>query len=413
MKFSFVLFALIAAVFVENGKVEAQVTPNYTYMTSLPFGAAAWGRLQHGSGTLYGTRFDIPGSVFSIDKNSYAYGTMHSFVVSDGTRPFAGLAADHGSGASSPFYGTTTSGGLYGYGMVFNVVPSPNSYSDLHDFAGGTDGSQPMAVLARQSTTNYGTTYAGGTYGCGTFFSVDDVVSNPPTYHNLYAFGASGPNDGCGSTTQLQADTLNQIFYWIGATTGGGSHNKGTVFALQVSGTIWSDCVIYNFTGGTDGSSPVDLDVDADGNIYGVAQYDGVNNHGVVFELIPPNSSPCSNPWTYRLLNDFSLSNDGMQPNGIRYYRTTQKLYGTTWGGGANNLGTVFELTAPPGLGKGTETIYHSFSGGTTDGANPPSRPLLDEKCGIIYGTTINGGATSSGGVYRVTGLCLVQNCMC
>jgi len=411
MKFSFVLFALIAAVFVGNGKFEAQAQ-TYTALTPLPSGTAAWGRLQHGSGTLYGTSYgtsvDPPGRVFSIDLGTKAYGTVHSFgvVSGDGTKPFAGLAADH-SGASSPWYGTTTSGGLYGYGMVFKVVPS-TSYGHLHDFAGGTDGSQPKAVLARPNNMtygtaiSYGTTYAGGSSDCGTVFSVDDSGS---PYNNLYSFKGSASNDGCGSMTQLQGSSG----CLIGATIYGGSSNKGTIFALKkdpMTG-IWSEYVIYQFTGGTDGSSPIDLDVDVEGNIYGVAQSDGPSGNGVVFELTTTSSSPCSSTWTYNALYPFSASNDGVQPNGIRYFRTNKKLYGTTWQGGANNLGTVFELT-PPVVSGGTwtESFQHSFSGGMSDGANPPSRPLLDENSCLIYGTTISGGTNGNGIVYEVTGLC-------
>ncbi len=53
---------------------------------------------------------------------------------------------------------------------------------------------------------------------------------------------------------------------------------------------------------------------------------------------------------------------------------TSGNLYGTTYGGGANNGGTVFE---PPNAAKTTwtETVLYSFcaQAGCTDGAFPES----------------------------------------
>lgn len=63
-------------------------------------------------------------------------------------------------------------------------------------------------------------------------------------------------------------------------------------------------------------------------------------------------------------------------------------LYGTTAFGGAKNLGTVFSVTT-----SGTESVLHSFKGGTRDGSLP--RSLIDVN-GTLFGTTAAGGSSAS-----------------
>jgi len=67
-------------------------------------------------------------------------------------------------------------------------------------------------------------------------------------------------------------------------------------------------------------------------------------------------------------------------------------LYGTTWSGGAWNLGTVYKLEP-----SGKETVLHSFTGGA-DGGNPAAGVVLDS-AGNLYGTTVFGGAASQTGI--------------
>lgn len=71
-------------------------------------------------------------------------------------------------------------------------------------------------------------------------------------------------------------------------------------------------------------------------------------------------------------------------------------LYGTTSDGGASGYGVVFMLD----VAAGTETVLHSFTGGA-DGANPYAG-LIRDPAGNVYGTTVNGGASGKGVVFRV-----------
>jgi uncharacterized repeat protein (TIGR03803 family) len=74
-------------------------------------------------------------------------------------------------------------------------------------------------------------------------------------------------------------------------------------------------------------------------------------------------------------------------------------LYGTTWGGGAFGQGTVYKLI-PKVTGGWTENIVYSFTGGA-DGSAPIGGVVLDST-GRIYGTTFSGGSNGDGVVFEI-----------
>jgi uncharacterized repeat protein (TIGR03803 family) len=97
------------------------------------------------------------------------------------------------------------------------------------------------------------------------------------------------------------------------------------------------------------------------------------------------------------VLYSFAGSPDGANP----YYAGVVfdikgNLYGTTVSGGATGAGTVFKVTP-----SGKETVLYSFAGGT-DGSSPYPGVILDTK-GNVYGTTNAGGAFNAGTVFKVT----------
>ncbi len=90
--------------------------------------------------------------------------------------PFASLSMD----AAGNIYGTTDGDGAYGYGNVFKLTPMNGgwSYTDLHDFTGGSDGAYPLysGVALDASGNLYGTAAGGGstncTDGCGVVWEI-------------------------------------------------------------------------------------------------------------------------------------------------------------------------------------------------------------------------------------------------
>jgi len=164
------------------------------------------------------------------------------------------------------------------------------------------------------------------------------------------------------------------------------------VLAVSLAASAQTETVLYNFCNGvigctTDGLGPVgSLIIDPAGNFYGVTNWGGTYAHGTVFKLTPDG--------TESILYSFGApSSDGLVPDAGLLRDGLGNLYGTTAAGGTYSWGTVFKL-APDG----TETILHSFSRNGIDGASPES-PLLMDKSGNLYGTTIAGGPYNDSGI--------------
>jgi uncharacterized repeat protein (TIGR03803 family) len=98
----------------------------------------------------------------------------------------------------------------------------------------------------------------------------------------------------------------------------------------------------------------------------------------------------------FNVLHQF-LGADGSSPAGELVFDVDGNLYGTTLGGGASNQGVVFKLT--PGLKNWTETLLYSFAG--SDGTNPGGSLVFDG-ADNLYGTASAGGAHSAGVVFKV-----------
>jgi uncharacterized repeat protein (TIGR03803 family) len=235
--------------------------------------------------------------------------------------------------------------------------------------------------------------------GSGTLVSnVTDiaVACAKGTERILYSF-AGGTADGADPNGGLIIDGAGNLY---GTTGRGGADGLGTVFEVSATGT---ERVLHSFVGGpTDGSNPAaGLVVDGAGNLYGTTYGGGASGLGTVFEVSATGAE--------RILHSFAGgAADGANPSARLVIDSAGNLYGTTYGGGASGLGTVFEVSAT-----GAERILHSFAGGLTDGASPDAGLLLDGD--ILYGTTSsgsfltaqNGGAacTNNSGCGTVFGL--------
>jgi uncharacterized repeat protein (TIGR03803 family) len=306
------------------------------------------------------------------------YRVMHSFGGgTDGTEPLGGLVAD----AHSNLYGTTTNGGTYGCGTVFEVLATGQELV-LYSFTCGVDGSNPVAGLVRDPEGNlYGTTFPGGTFGSGTVFELDS------TSHEmvLYSFTGIG-GDGAEPQAGLILDTAGNLY---GTTYLGGANGDGTVFEVTAPN---QETVLYNFTGGSDGGLPVaGLVRDAQGYVFGTTIYYGNHGCGTLFEVTAPNQGMG--------LYNFYCGRDGSTPGGGLILDEEGNLYGVTSSGGSNNLGTVFKVT-PAGL----ETVLYNFTGAGSDGASPVGS-LVEDPQGNLYGTTASGGdlACDCGIVFKVS----------
>jgi uncharacterized repeat protein (TIGR03803 family) len=298
--------------------------------------------------------------------------------------------------AGGVLYGTTEGSGFCGgCGAVFALQPPAVGESLwaeklLHVFSGGKDGANPSSELIMGAGgVLYGTTEGGGNpaCSCGTVFALMPPAAGQTrwTHRVLYTF------DGAGGNTPQSALRMDGAGNLFGTTSGGGSHGGGTVFQLVRPGlgeTRWSHRLLHSFGKDHDGSGPLaGLIADTRGVLYGTTYLGGDSDLGTVFELSPPAAGEPQ--WTETVLHSFG--NRGNFPQAGLIIDTRGVLYGTTIGGGDSGAGTVFKLS-PPAAGETqwTETVLYSFRGGN-DGAGPTGDLIMDPN-GVLYGTTHGGG---------------------
>jgi len=212
-------------------------------------------------------------------------------------------------------------------------------------------------------------------------------------YKTLYKFNSE--SNGYAPTAGVIFDQAGNLY---GTTAVGGYLSSGAVFRLTPnSNGSWKKEVLHAF-GGHDGSRPMaGLIFDQTGNLYGTTQYGGANQSGVVFKLTPNQDGS----WTESVLYSFcALANcsDGAQPEAGLVFDGVGNLYGTTLQGGASSTckmgcGTVFELT-PKSDGTWVENVLYSFCSlrECSDGATPYLGSLIFDQAGNLYGTTGTGG---------------------
>jgi uncharacterized repeat protein (TIGR03803 family) len=154
--------------------------------------------------------------------------------------------------------------------------------------------------------------------------------------------------------------------------------------------------VLYSFSGGADGGNPVaKLIFDKGGNLYGTTSNGGAYNAGTVFML-----KPSLGRSTETVLYSFTGGADGGYPLADLAFDSRGNLYGTAMQGGASGLGVIFELSHSS-AGSWTETVLHSFAGGYTDGTSP-SAGLTPDQSGDFYGIA-EAGQFSRGSAFKLT----------
>jgi uncharacterized repeat protein (TIGR03803 family) len=362
------------------------------------------------------------GTVFTITPDG-AFAVLHSFLGDvDGAAPNTALV-DAGNGH---FYGATLDGGSASRGGTVYRINSDGDISVLHTFRTGPDGSVPNGALVQGDDGSlYGTTTGGGDFGNGTVFKVssDGALT---VLHEFDYFDGSTPGSGVisasdgdfyGTTILGGASNLGTVYRMTpegaltvlhefggapggahplaslaqgddgrlyGTTYYGGASGFGTVFSLDVDGTL---AVLHSFAGGSAGGNPIaGLIQVADGSFYGTTSRGGSFDSGILFKMTAEGS--------VTVLHSFGAPGDGAFPVAGVVQAMDGSLYGTTLRGGATGNGTVFKVA-----GGGAISVVHSFTGGT--GGAFPGGALIQATDGYLYGTTISGGASGQGTVFK------------
>jgi uncharacterized repeat protein (TIGR03803 family) len=283
---------------------------------------------------------------------SWTERVLHSFRTSgpDGEWPIEGLTLDAKGNlyGVTTAGGSTRTGNCdpAGCGTVFELTPGANGIwteKILHSFSdseNGGDGGGPFSVPIFDAAGNlYGTTSVGGTYGAGTVFELTPTESGEWAEKILYSFG-SYVNDGTNPYAGVTLDAAGNLY---GTAHQGGDtveHLWGIVFELTpAAGGTWTETVLHNFESGTDGAYPLGaLVLDAAGNLYGTTNAGGIAGEGTAFELTPADGN-----WIETILADFGNTNGANPQSGLTFGQQGN-LYGTTMRGGAGKVGVLFAI---------------------------------------------------------------------
>jgi uncharacterized repeat protein (TIGR03803 family) len=261
-------------------------------------------------------------------------------------------------------YGTTTQGGTAGDGVVFMLSPTLQE-TVLHNFQGGTDGSDPANGVTLDPAGNlYGVTYSGGAANQGVVYEIS--LQGVETILHTFNGGADGGNPEC----ELVRDDAGNFY---GTTKAGGSGNAGVVFELDAAG---NQSVLYSFTGGVDGGTPLaGLVRDTSGNLYGTASHGGAYGAGVVFKI--------DSLGTETVLHSFGNGKDGTSANVSLVLGPAKELYGTTPTGGLRAGGTIFRLD----VNGNNYQILYNFPYAYDYPYAPSPNGVIRDSGGNLYGT--------------------------
>jgi uncharacterized repeat protein (TIGR03803 family) len=245
------------------------------------------------SGNLYGAAIgggaSSAGTVFRLTpptggQTAWTLTTLFSFNgTSTGDAPTGTLIMDK----AGNIYGTTVDGGTANDGIAYELSPPSGGGTQwtekvLASFGAG-NGIQPYAGLVADSSGNlYGTTTGGGAFNHGTVFEL-----TPPGTWTEKALLSFDGTDGAYPFPNLAIDASSNLF---GATGGGGKKGKGTVFELTppTSGKSgWTETVLTSFTGKNGEGPSAGVLLNSNGDIFGTTVNGGKHNDGTVFKLTP------------------------------------------------------------------------------------------------------------------------------
>jgi uncharacterized repeat protein (TIGR03803 family) len=339
------------------------------------------------SGNLYGTTLTgglgggvvyelMPKKKRWILKILYEFCSAGSPPCLDGESPKARLTYQgDGSGALydgvSPLYGTTVNGGSGGSlgGVAYELTLDAGTWTEtvLHDFCkkddeNCTDGEELRGGLAVDDTGElYGTTYFGGKNGDGEVFQLKLKSGRSKwSERSVYDFCPTGSClDGFLPTSEVTLDASGKIF---GTTSDGGTPQAackqhfgiddcGTVFQLAGRAQGAKESLLYSFCSAencADGALPqAGLVEDGAGNLIGTTTRGGT---GAAFDFGSAGSGTVflQNGTTHQVLYSFCALDqcvDGADPDADVAIDGAGNIFGTTSAGGANGVGTVFELS--------------------------------------------------------------------
>lgn len=168
------------------------------------------------------------------------------------------------------------------------------------------------------------------------------------------------------------------VFYGM---TQGSTLEDATIFSININTPSPEFSVLYNFRDGNMQSVLSSVHFGSNGKIYGTTFKGGKNNGGALFEFNLANLEMV-------VLHDFN-STTGTNPMGSVIKTDDNRLFGMASFGGSSNKGVVFAFD----IANAEYQVIHDF---TTNDAKQPSGMLLQASNGMLYGTSRQGGENGS-----------------
>ncbi|MGZ8510805.1 MAG: choice-of-anchor tandem repeat GloVer-containing protein, partial [Chitinophagaceae bacterium] len=221
----------------------------------------------------------------------------------------------------------------------------------------------------------YGMAQQGGNNGVGTIFKISSTGVYTILHHFAHSTDGSSPQ---GSLIQ-GADG-----YLYGMTKGGGANDVGTIFKVSTTGVFK---VIRHLLVGTDGGNPEGGLIKGkglDSNFYGITYF-----NARIFKISP-------NGVVFTVLKTLNAATEGSSPSGSLVLGADGNFYGTCYGGGSFNRGTIFKMT-PAGVYTVLKHLNPIPDGGY------PAGSLVQAADGNFYGMTSAGGTYNAGTIFRIS----------
>lgn len=346
-----------------------------TFSGSTPMG----GLVQAPDGMLYGMTSEgstsLGGILFQYNPVTSAYNVKNDFQIDEDGRIPSGtltLALD------GKLYGMTTNGGINTKGVVFQYDQLTGVSTKKVDFYSAPQGRTPSGSLIKTADDKlYGLTSAGGTFGMGTLFQFDRATN---TYTKKFEFdGTTNGKSPVGNLTKAADGKL------YGMTSDGGNFYMGVLFQYDPVNNSYTKKIDFN---GGNGRFPLGSLISAtDGNLYGLTQFGGNYDFGVLFRYNVGSG-------TITNLFEFSIAT-GRYPQSSLLQASDGKLYGTTYNGGINGVGNIFQYDFVTGIFNVKYEFDASLNGAYSRSA------LIQANDGKLYGTTEQGGATYDGVLFQ------------
>lgn len=300
-------------------------------------------------GNLYGTAVTGGGGgceggcgvAYKLTNNggTWTQTVIHQFTGGeDGAGPGARLTV----GDDGDLYGMAPTGGVFGAGTIYKIHPAHGDwkFSVIHAFTGGNDGCGGSAgAMVLRGGSLFGTVTSCGLDGQGLVYQLTPKTKAKWKFDILYSF--KDEPDGGFPYGGLLFDAQGNIF---GTTYYAGQNDAGAVYELSPKDKgAWKERLLYSFQdNGIDGNSSIgNLVADSAGNLYGTTSAGGIAGLGTIFALKPG----AHKSWNESVVHSFTGVPDGALAYNGMVGDGTGVFYGATTHGGAEDEGAIYKFT--------------------------------------------------------------------